>query len=451
VLRVSLFSLVILLGSLPSAFSQVEWLKRAGGANPDLANGLWANEQGEVFVTGSISGSAKFYKTEVTSRGGGDVYVAHFNSSGNLVWVKTFGGKLDDFATAITGDPEGNLYISGVYTDSARFGDVELYSKGSDLFTAKLNSKGSVVWVKSLGTAGSAISNAIAVTDQGGVFVGGVYSGNFDNDKVKRNIGQTDAFVCKLDWEGNRSWTRVFGGPGFDDLNVLKTDPWGRVLVGAVFDQYMYVNEQEFEGNSSKSGAAILFESTGSVVWTKIFSGPDAQCSIHDAVTDLQGTCYITGKFSGDMNFGEVTASSRGQTDVFVLAIEKGGSVRWISALGGAQTDDALVMELLPDGKSLLMAGQFNSLIEHGRKSLSADFDNQFYLARWDNRGNLDELKKLPFNTSFTCEGKKINSQGRLYICGTFTGKSIFGKLPLVSGGEEDIFIGVLSDPKILR
>ncbi len=434
-----------------SVFAQVEWLKRAGGASPDLANGLWANEQGDVFITGSISGTAKFYKSEVASRGGGDVYVAHFNSSGNLVWVKTFGGKLDDFATAITGDPEGNLYITGIYTDTARFGEFELYSKSSDLFTAKINPKGNVVWVKSLGTAGTAISSAIAVTDQGGVFVGGVYSGNFDNDKVKLNQGQTDGFICKLDWEGNRTWTRVFGGPGFDELSVLKTDPWGRVLAGVVFDQFMYVNEQEFEGNSSKSGAVILYESTSSVVWTKVFSGQDAQCSIHDAVTDLQGTCYISGKFSGEMNFGEVTASSRGQTDAFILAIEKSGSVRWISALGGSQTDDALVLELLPNGKSLIMAGQFSSLIEHGRKSLSADFENQFYMARWDTRGNLDELKKLPFNTSFTCEGKKINSQGRLHVCGSFTGKSLFGKLPLVSGGEEDIFVGVISDPKIVR
>lgn len=444
-------SIVLFLFGILPAFSQVEWLKRAGGASPDLANGLWANERGDVFVTGSISGSAKFYKSEVSSRGGGDVYVAQFNSSGNLIWIKTFGGKLDDFATAITGDPEGNLYVTGLFTDTARFGETELISKGSDLFTAKLNPKGSVIWVKALGTAGTAISNAIAVTDQGGVFVGGVYSGNFDNDKIKRNIGQTDAFVCKLDWEGNRTWTRVFGGPGFEEVNVLKTDPWGRVLVGAVFDQFMYVNEMEYEGSSSKSGAAILYESTGSVVWTKIFTGQDAQCSIHDAVTDLEGTCYLTGKFSGDMNFGEVVASSRGQTDAFILAVDKSGSVRWISAIGGAQTDDAMVLELLPNGKSLLLAGQFNSLIEHGRKALTADFENQFYMARWDTRGNLDELKKLPFNTSFSCEGKKLNSRGRLHICGSFTGKSAFGKLPLVSGGEEDIFIGVLSDPKILR
>jgi hypothetical protein len=446
-----LFAVLSFLFWIPSlAFSQADWLKRAGGSSPDLANGLWADNQGSVFITGSVSGSAKFFKTEVFSRGGGDVYVAKFNSGGSLVWVKTFGGKLDDFSNAITGDPDGNIYITGVFTDSASFDQIELEAKGSELFVAKLNSKGNIVWAKSLETSGTAISSTIAVTDQGGAFIGGVYSGNLDS-KIKWQMGQTDGFVCKLDWEGNRTWTKVFGGAGFDEVNVLRTDPWGRVLVGAVFDQHMFVNEQELEGQSSKSGAAILYESTGSLVWTKVITGQDAQCTINDAVTDLQGTCYLAGKFSGETQFGEVAASSKGQTDAFLTAIDKNGNLRWISTIGGSETDDATVLELLPDGKSLLMAGQFNKFITHGHKTITAEYDNQFFMARWDNRGNLDELRKLPFYSTFTCEGRKINSQGKLNLCGSFTGKANFGKQSLVSAGEEDIFISVLSDPKILR
>jgi hypothetical protein len=431
--------------------AQLEWLKRAGGANPDLANGLWADGLGNVFVSGSISGTAKFHKTVVNSRGGGDICVVKYSSGGNLLWVKTFGGKLDDFASAITGDAQGNLYITGLFSDTAFFDQQVLIANGSDLFVAKLSPAGNLEWAQSLQTAGNAIASAIAVTDEGSAYVGGMYNGNFDNDRVKINQGQTDGFLCKINWQGNRTWTRVFGGLGFDELKVLRTDPWGRVLVGAVFDEFMLVDERELEGKSSRSSAAILYEATGNVLWTSVFTGPDAECSIADAVTDLEGTCYICGKFSGETSFDAVKAQANGQTDVFVTALDKFGKVRWVSSIGGANPDDALVMELLSNGRSLVLAGQFNGLLSHGRKSIKGELDNQFFMARLDNRGNLDELRELPFNSTFTCEGKKINGQGKLFLSGSFTGKALFGKSPLVSGGEEDMFIGVLSDSKILR
>jgi hypothetical protein len=447
----NIFFLIAALMIQLQGISQIDWLKRAGGASPDLANGLWADAAGNVFVSGSISGTAKFHKTVVTSQGGGDICVVKYSSGGNMLWVKTFGGKLDDFATAITGDAQGNLYITGLFSDTAYFDQEELIANGSDLFVAKLSPAGKLEWVRSLQTAGNAIVSAIAVTDEGSAYVGGMYNGNFDNDRVKINQGQTDGFVCKINWQGNRVWTRVFGGLGFDELKVLRTDPWGRVLVGAVFDSFMLVDERELEGKSSRSSAAILYEATGNVLWTSVFTGPDSECSIADAVTDLEGTCYICGKYSGETSFDEVKSQANGQTDVFVTALDKFGKVRWISSLGGSDPDDALVMELLSNGRSLVLAGQFNGLLSHGRKSIKGELDNQFFMARLDNRGNLDELRGLPFNSTFTCEGKKINSQGKLFLSGSFTGKALFGKTPLVSGGEEDMFIGVLSDSKILR
>lgn len=433
-----------------TATAQVEWLKRAGGSSTDLANGLWADKEGNAFVCGSISGSAKFHKAPIHSRGGGDIYVAKYSTAGDVLWVSTFGGKLDDFATAISADAQGNLFITGVFTDTAYFEKQVLISGGVDVFVAKLNPAGKLEWAKALKTAGTAVPSAISVTEQGSAYVGGMFSGNFDNDRVKLNQGQTDGFLCKIDWKGERAWTRTFGSTGFDELKVLKTDVLGRVLVGAVFDNVLLVEENEFEGKSSRSSAAILFEATGNALWTKIFSGTDAECSITDAVTDAEGTCYLSGKFSGETSFGEVKANSNGQTDAFVAALDKSGNVRWLSCLGGDQPDDALVLEILPDGKSLVMAGQFSKLVSHGKKTLTADFDNQFFMARWDNRGNLDELRKIPFHSAFTCEGRRINSEGKLFLSGSFTGKAEFGKNQLISAGEDDIFLGVLFDSRIL-
>ncbi len=432
------------------ASGQTEWIRRAGGQTPDLANSLWVDRDKNVFVAGSISGKAKFYKTEVESRGGGDVFVAKYNRSGNLIWVKTFGGKLDDFASALTGDPDGNLYLAGVFTDSAAFEGQILSGKGTDLFVAKLNPAGRLVWVSKMATKGTALIQSIAVTDQGGVFTGGLFSGEF-SEKEKLQYGQTDGFVCRLSLQGEVSWVKILGGPGFDEINLLKTDPWGRVLAAGNFDQFFLLEDQTFEGQSSKSAFAIRMESTGDVLWTKIFSGKDAEIHVSDATTDPDGQVYLCGKFSGETAFESTQVSSKGQSDIFVSAISKKGEIKWVSPLGGNDVEDALSICLSQNQKSILVSGFFNRFLESGRKTLSADFPNQLMAGRWDLRGNLDELKKLEFHSDFQFTGKFLDSSGNLWLAGTFTQKAHFGKTSLVSGGEEDIFVAAQSASKIAR
>jgi hypothetical protein len=101
--------------------------------------------------------------------------------------------------------------------------------------------------------------------------------------------------------------------------------------------------------------------------------------------------------------------------------------------------------------KSLLVAGMFNKFLENGKKIIKGEFDNQIFIARWDNRGNLDELRKEEFNSTFQCAGKKLDNKGHFWICGSFTEKASFGKQNMVSAGEEDLFICAIYDSKVAK
>lgn len=434
----------------PSLFGQAGWIKRAGGASTDLANGLWTDTKHQIFVTGSFSGQAKFHKTEVFCRGGGDVFVTKYNPEGIPIWVRTYGGRLDDFANAITGDPEGNLYLTGVFTDTAYFDGEPLFSKGPDVFVLKLNPKGQLIWVRNLGTLGSAIPQSIAVTDQGGVYVGGLFSGQF-NMATPRQMGQTDGFVTKLTWDGEYSWTKVLGGPGFDEVNLLKTDAWGRVVAAGVFDQTMWVEDQELVGMSSKSAFVVRMEATGALQWANNFTGSDAGVLISDAACDLDGNVFLTGKFSVETTFETQSKVSKGQSDLFLCRLGPKGSLEWVSDLGGPGVEEAIAVQLSPDGKNLIVAGFFNSLLEYGKRTLQADFENQFFLSRWDLRGNLDEIRKQDFHSSFQCAGRRLSALGQVWLCGSFSDKVNFGKADFVSAGEEDVFLVNFQDSRIVR
>ena len=75
------------------------------------------------------------------------------------------GGFGANKATAITVDPNDNVYTIGDYGDSASFGGIKLKAlSGADMFVAKLNSSGSYVWAKSFGSTSQLLPYGVPLT-----------------------------------------------------------------------------------------------------------------------------------------------------------------------------------------------------------------------------------------------------------------------------------------------
>src|SRR3989442_838529 len=87
--------LFLLAISISSALAQTpEWIRaqRIGGTGEDHANGVVTDGSGNVYVTGAFIGSMTLGSTTVAATGGADFYLAKFNRSGALQWVRTAGG-----------------------------------------------------------------------------------------------------------------------------------------------------------------------------------------------------------------------------------------------------------------------------------------------------------------------------------------------------------------------
>ena len=86
-------------------------------------------------------------------RGANDGYIAKYNEDGELQWVNTFGGSLDDRVYDIKLDSEGNIIVLGSITKTATFSDGEelgnLNSGANQRYTVilKLNGNtGEIIW-----------------------------------------------------------------------------------------------------------------------------------------------------------------------------------------------------------------------------------------------------------------------------------------------------------------
>ena len=191
------------------------WAKSMGGTSSDFANGIAVDSSGNVYTTGSFSGTADFDPgtgtADLTSAGSGDIFVSKLDSSGDFVWTKSMGGMDYDEGRSIAVDSSGSVYTTGYFQGTADFdpsvGTANLTSTGSDqIFVSKLDSSGDFVWAKSMGGTSDDGGSSIALDLSGNVYTtGGYYSttADFDPDGAGTanltNAGGYDIFVSKLE------------------------------------------------------------------------------------------------------------------------------------------------------------------------------------------------------------------------------------------------------------
>src|SRR5690606_10263052 len=113
-------------------------------------NGIVINGT-EIYLTGSFGGNAIFDTLSITSVGSDDVFIAKYNTNGDVQWLRRAGGTNTDRANgiAIYGT---DVFITGWYAGTAIFDATSITSIGSgDVFLAKYNDNGVVQWVRSAG------------------------------------------------------------------------------------------------------------------------------------------------------------------------------------------------------------------------------------------------------------------------------------------------------------
>jgi len=194
------------------------WAVQAGGIGEDRGWGITMDGTGKTIVTGSFSGTATFGDTMLTSAGESDIFLAKYDSSGNLLWVQQAGGTGEDWGGGIAVDGESNSVISGFFSDTATFGDTTLNSAGDwDISLAKYSVNGNLLWVQQAGGTSDDMGTGVVLDDDGNSIVTGYFSDTATfGDTTLICAGIRDIFVAKCDNNGNWLWTVQAGGMGED-------------------------------------------------------------------------------------------------------------------------------------------------------------------------------------------------------------------------------------------
>ena len=287
---VLLFSLAITVFSMAATCS--EWNKTFGGVHHDYGYAVQQTSDGGYVIVGSKyapSQDAWLIKTDSSGNtiwdrtfsgtlgpsadvgyavqqtsddgyviagktgvdGSSKAWLLKTDSSGNMIWDRTFGGASADSASSVQQTSDGG-YIIGGTTHSYGAGN-------SDAWLIKTDSSGNMIWDKTFGGTDYDYAVSVQQTNDGGYVIAGKTS--------SYGAGNSDAWLIKTDSSGNMIWDKTFGGDSYDSASsVQQTSDGGYIIAG---DTQSY-------GPGKPAAWLIKTDSSGNMIWDKTFGGADS-------------------------------------------------------------------------------------------------------------------------------------------------------------------------------
>lgn len=241
------------------ANGSVQWQKTYGGSNSDYILSIQQTSDGGYVAAGVTSSFGS---------GSEDAWILKLNSSGNILWQKSFGGAGADYAGSAQQTSDGGYIVAGTSTS---------FGAGSqDGWLLKLDADGNIQWQKTYGGTSQDFIESIQQTDDFGYVVAGTtYS--FGN-------GNSSAWVLKLNSYGDIQWQKTYNlaDVNISPYSILSTIDGGYIVAGSttpVSDSYY------------SSAWAAKLDSNGNTQWQKRYGTWDE--TYGNAVAQSTDNSYV--------------------------------------------------------------------------------------------------------------------------------------------------------------
>jgi hypothetical protein len=373
-----------------------------------------------------------------TASGNGDLNSIAIGSSGNIYSAGVFGPNNMVFETT---------------TLSLNFGGT------SDLFLTKHTPVGNLIWARQSSIIASCRAVAIAADAADNVYMVGDYTGGMTLDTCGLNSfpnNNTDnVFVTKFNSSGNVMWARRVGGNYYSNSYALAIDNNGNVFITGTFQgQYITFNSITLQNPYQPTGGGgcmflAKYDTNGAILWARNTTGNSGTSQVawpSGLVADATGNIYLTGQFSTpSVGFSStVSLNNGGGTDAFLVKYNSNGNALW-ARKGSGNSYEYSAGTTIDSNGDILVTGQFESgSLQFGSTSLTNTIttwdDDNIFLVKYNSSGNVVWAR----SNKYKAWPKAISSDnsGNSYVLGSYRDSIIFGNNTLKYPNQlGDIFL----------
>ncbi len=459
------------------------WVQAFGSSwyGSNHANAIKVGPDQNLYVAGQVAS----YNFGHSGIGSFDLFLAKYSPSGSLLWIAPTsqdGGDGYNAGNGVDVDDNGNVYMTGsvrgignatFYSATPTGTKITVYTEQNAIFLAKYTSSGTLLWVQT-GMSGCPyyldcpiIGYGVAVNSAAGsVYIAGVtqldttFSSADGTSHVIPGSRAWHMALAKYDTSGNFQWAELNSASPNSMGNAVAVDAQDNAYtVGWLENQTTFSSADghditivgfspgQSDSNYPDDAYLAKYDKNGNAKWVNHIGGYKA---IPDAVTiGPSGEITLVG-FIGNINYG-----SPGEANTIVTSQPPGANIN----LGGGIFTNPFNMD------EVIATYNSNGVVIRAKRRGGAGNESATGVA-YDSRDNLyvtglvegnpqpqlfvDEYSGKNLLWEATADAGitpavAVDAAGSVFVAGGYQGTASFGNIKLSSTGDSEVFVAELN------
>ena len=250
-----------------------------------------------------------------------------------------------------------------------------------------------------------------------------------------------------------QSWIWSNSVSGSSSGNGVAVDGSGNIYVTGGFSDTMRLGTWTLVPQGRADIFLIKYDNLGNIIWARRAGGTSSSSDAASGIAvDATGFIYITGNFSRQATFSNISVTGRSSSrDIFIAKYNPGGTAIWVRTVTG---DPALSWQIssydiaVSSLGYVYVTGTILGDCTFGSTTVSVPTASSVFVARYHISGSFNwvrvgEAVSTPTNSFGFPRGIEVNNNEEIFVTGSFQGPLNFDGISLNSTGTHghDMFL----------
>lgn len=419
-MKKSLIAALVILNTFISIHSKGQ---TEGKQNSITGKAIALDDSGNVYSTGYFKGTAKFGTTTLKSAGGADIFVAKTNKDGKTLWAFRAGGEKDDEANDIEYF-NGKLMIVGGFGGWADFGDSVFKSWGYlDIFILRMTTDGKIIRNHAISSGLDDYATSIVSEDSNTYYIAG--RGADLNTFGKPFNGSGRYFIARMD--------------------ITETCQWVTRNAASFKVEFSMKEKAIYACGNTHLKEIWLgkYARNGDLLWEKITSSSVDKPNYSSALAvNGAGNVFVTGGLNGVNFIDNFLDTCYGNYDTFFWEVSRGATLNYWQKSGSPGYDFGNNLICDVEGNAIV-TGVYSANAHFGGEVLEGSPDRLTYFLSKMNTTGVVWTQSITMKGDSANAGLTSDANGNIYLLGVFNSSIRAGNLMLTGRGNDELFLAM--------